>query len=90
MRDADTAALANTAVTPRPTDAGVFGMDRTMAVPGAKWRASEATVRPAATDSTTVPGPASLATGGSTSSMICGLTASTITAAGAACTGGVA
>ena len=62
--------------------AGVFGIERTTAVPLGRCFSKPAMVRPAAMDSTTVPLPASLASGGNTSSITCGLTATTITAGG--------
>ena len=75
-------ALATHTVTPRPMAAGVFGIERTTAVPLGRCFSKPAMVRPAAMDSTTVPLPASFASGGNTSSITCGLTATTITAGG--------
>ena len=67
---------------PRPTEAGVFGIERITAVLFGKCRSKPAMVRPAAMESTTVLVPASRASGGNTSSITCGLTATTITAGG--------
>ena len=67
---------------PRPMAAGVFGIERITAEPFGKCRSKPAMVRPAAMDSTTVSLPASFASGGNTSSITCGLTATTITAGG--------
>ena len=58
----------------------MFGIARTTAVPCGRCDARLASVRPAAIDSSTVDGPIADASVGSTSSMICGFTASTITA----------
>ena len=64
--------------------AGVLGMERTTAVPFGRCRSKPAMVRPAAMDSTTVLFPACFASGGNTSSITWGFTATTITAGGAA------
>ena len=65
---------------PRPTAAGVFGIERTIAQsPSAPSR--NASVLPAITDTATVPGRTSAFSPGTTSAATCGLTAMTITRA---------
>ena len=73
-----TPALAATPVTPRPTEAGVLGMARAMAVAGRR-AAMSPMVLPAMMESTSVPSPTSGAMSGAAWSSICGLMASTST-----------
>ena len=62
---------------PRPIAAGVFGIARTMALPG-KARSRNASVLPAMIETTTVEPSAIGASGGTTLSATCGFTAMTI------------
>ncbi len=67
---------------PRPTDAGVFGITRTTAVPCGKCASSPSMRHPAAMETTSVSRPTSVASRGSTASITCGLTATSSTAGG--------
>ena len=64
---------------PMPSCAGVLGMARTTGCAGENAACNLPSRTPAAIDRMTVPGPASGATAGSTSGMVCGFTARTST-----------
>ena len=84
-----TAALAQATVMLRPTEAAVFGMARTIAVPGGNRRAMLSRVRPAAMESTTLFSPTIGSISGMSFGKRSGFTATTITEGGAGRSGAV-
>ena len=66
---------------PRPMAAGVFGMQRTMAVPAGNPSCRNFSVLPAMIETATVDGVMNRASDGITSDAACGLTAMMMTAA---------
>ena len=64
-------------MTARPTTAGVFGIERMTATDSGSSDSNVATVTPAATDTTIVPGSSASAISRSRSGTIAGLTATT-------------
>ena len=79
--------LPISALMPRPTAAGVLGIARMIAVAAPNIASKAAIGVPAAIDRNTVPCPASAASCGAASAIICGLTAMTATVAGASVVG---
>jgi hypothetical protein len=72
---------------PRPTAAGVLGIERTMGVPAPNIASKAEIGVPAAIDRNRVPCPASEASCGAAAAIICGFTAMTATVAGASVAG---